>query len=126
MAVLPEEVIKAWDEKSGPVILTTVDKSGNPNSIYVTSVRRYDDGTLSVADNYFDKTRKNILSGSRASILFITKNGTPYQIKGSIQLISSGEIFDDMKKWNPEKHPGHAAAALRVEEVFSGSKQLVL
>jgi hypothetical protein len=34
MKVLPEEVIKAWDEKSGPVILTTVDASGIPNSIY--------------------------------------------------------------------------------------------
>jgi predicted pyridoxine 5'-phosphate oxidase superfamily flavin-nucleotide-binding protein len=78
-----------------------------------------------VADNYFDKTRKNILAGSKASILFITKGGTSYQVKGSIQLHSEGKIFDDMKKWNPAKHPGHAAAALTVEEVFSGSKKIV-
>ncbi|HPS58614.1 MAG TPA: pyridoxamine 5'-phosphate oxidase family protein [Spirochaetota bacterium] len=124
MAVLPEEVIKAWDEKSGPVILTTVDKSGKPNSIYATCISRFDESTLVVADNYFDKTRKNILEGSKAAILFITKTGTSYQVKGSIQLFTSGKIFNDMKKWNPVKHPGHAAAALTVEEVFSGSKRI--
>jgi len=125
MKVLPEEVIKAWDDKSGPVILTTVDESGTPNSIYATCISRFDDSTIVVADNYFDKTRKNILAGSKASILFITKGGTSYQVKGSIQLHSEGKIFDDMKKWNPAKHPGHAAAALTVEEVFSGSKKLL-
>jgi len=125
MALLTEEIIKAWDEKTGPVILTTVDKSGIPNSIYATCISRYDESTIVVADNYFDKTRKNILDGSKASILFITKNGTSFQVKGSIKLLTSGEIFDDMKSWNPKKHPGHAAAALTVEEVFSGSKQLV-
>jgi len=125
MKVLPEEVIKAWDDKSGPVILTTVDESGTPNSIYATCISRFDENTIVVADNYFDKTRKNILAGSKASILFITKGGTSYQVKGSIQLHSEGKIFDDMKKWNPAKHPGHAAAALTVEEVFSGSKKIV-
>ncbi len=29
------------------------------------------------------------------------------------------------KKWNPEKHPGHAAAALKVEEVYSGAEKLL-
>lgn len=125
MTVLPEEVIKAWDDNTDPVILTTVDKKGTPNSIYVTCISRYDKSTLVVADNYFDKTRKNILEGSKAVILFITKTGTSYQVKGSIKLHSSGEIFDDMKKWNPKKHPGNAAAALSVEEVFSGSKRIV-
>ncbi len=125
MAILPEEVIKAWEEKTGPVILTTVDKSGKPNSIYATCVSRYDERTLVVADNYFNKTRENIVAGSKASILFITKSGTSYQVKGSIQFYTSGEIYDDMKKWNPAQHPGHAAAALTVEEVFSGSKQLL-
>jgi hypothetical protein len=28
-----------------------------------------------------------------------------------------------MKKWNPQKHPGHAAAALNVEEVYSGAEK---
>ncbi|MFW5861347.1 MAG: pyridoxamine 5'-phosphate oxidase family protein [Spirochaetota bacterium] len=124
MAVLPDNVKKAWEEHSGPVVLATVDKSGTPNAIYATCVGMYDDSTLVVADNYFDKTRKNILSGSRASILFITEDKTSYQVKGTMEFHTDGPVFDDMKRWNPEKHPGHAAAALTVEEVFSGSEKL--
>ncbi len=30
-----------------------------------------------------------------------------------------------MKKWNPKKHPGHAAAALKVEEVYTGAEKLL-
>jgi hypothetical protein len=30
-----------------------------------------------------------------------------------------------MKKWNPEKHPGNAAAALKVREVYSGSEKVL-
>jgi hypothetical protein len=29
-----------------------------------------------------------------------------------------------MKGWNPTKHPGHAVAVLRIEEIYSGSEQL--
>ena len=29
-----------------------------------------------------------------------------------------------MKKWNPKEHPGHAAAALKVEEVYKGGEKL--
>ncbi len=44
--------------------------------------------------------------------------------KGPIEYRKEGEIFDDMKKWNPKQHPGHAAAVLKVEEVYSGSEKL--
>jgi len=29
-----------------------------------------------------------------------------------------------MKTWNPPQHPGHAAAALKVEEAYSGAEKL--
>lgn len=124
MAVLPEQASRAWEARSGPVVLTTVDKNGIPNAIYATCVSMFDEKTLVVADNYFDKTRKNILSGSKASILFITDDNTSYQVKGSIEFYTSGAIYDNMKQWNPEKHPGRAAAALTVEEVYSGAEKL--
>ena len=125
MGNLPKEASEGWDNKKGPVIFTTVGQDGTPNSIYATCVSKYDEGTLLVADNYFEKTQKNILSGSKGSILFITEEKKAYQVKGTITYHKEGDIFDDMKKWNPEKHPGHAAAALEVEEVYSGSKKLL-
>lgn len=125
MVVLPETVSKAWDEKEGPVIFSTVDEDGMPNAIYVTCVAKYGEEMLLVADNFFDKTRKNIFSGSKGSMLFITSEGKSYQVKGSIEYHQEGSIFEDMKKWNPTKHPGHAAVALKIEEVYSGAEKLL-
>ena len=121
---LPKEVSDAWKQKEDAVILTTVNLNGLPNSIYATCVSKFDDETLVVADNYFNKTQKNILDGSKGTLLFITKDGKSYQIKGSFNYLTEGKIFDDMKKWNPEKHPGHAAAVLKVEEVYKGGEKL--
>jgi hypothetical protein len=79
---------------------------------------------LVVADNYFDKTRKNIRSGSYGSILLINRDGKSFQAKGNIEYHEEGELFDFMKSWNPEKHLGHATAVFKVEEVYSGSRKL--
>ena len=125
MATLPETVIKAWENREGPVILTTVDANGVPNAIYATCISLYNAETLVVADNYFSKTRANILAGSLGSVLFMTKDGQAYQIKGHLEYHTTGAVFEDMKRWNPTRHPGHAATALNVEQVYSGSQQLV-
>lgn len=125
MATIPPSVIEAWDNHAGAVILTTVDQDSTPNSIYATCVARYGDERFVVADNYFDKTRANIASGSSASLLFITPEDKAYQVKGRIEYHTSGPIFDHMKQWNPEKHPGHAAVAVVTEEIYSGAERLL-
>jgi len=125
MAALPEKVSKAWEDREGPVILSTVNTDGIPNAIYATCVSKFSEDTIVVANNYFSKTLENIHAGSKGSILFITKEGKSYQVKGSIEYHKEGSIFEDMKKWNPKKHPGHAATALKVEEVYMGAKKLL-
>ncbi len=121
---VPEAVREAWGRKEGPVILATVDAAGRPNIIYATCVALYGDDRLVVADNYFNKTRKNIQAGSQGAALFITNDKKAYQLKGSLEYHTAGPVFDDMKRWNPPAHPGHGAAALVVEEVYSGARQL--
>ena len=125
MPSLSEEVQQAWNDRSDPVVLTTVDKNGVPNAIYVTCVNKFSDEVIVVADNYLHKTRDNILAGSMVSLLFITKSNKSYQIKGNITYHNSGPVFDDMKKWNPSKHPGHAAVAIKVNEVYSGAEKIM-
>jgi len=125
MAHLPESVQDAWAHRSGPIVLTTVDDRSMPNAIYATCVALYDDATVVVADNYFDKTQRNILGASCGSILFITDDNKAFQIKGELSYHKSGPIFEHMKTWNPDKHPGHAAAALTVSEVYSGAEKLL-
>ena len=124
MTSLPESVRQAWEDRDGPIILATVGEDGVPNIIYAASVGIYGDDRLVVADNYFNKTRKNLLRDGRGCILFRDKSGKAYQVKGSLEYHTEGEIFERMKAWNPPKHPGHAAAALRVEEAFSGAEKL--
>lgn len=124
MTALPKTIRQAWEDRDGPVILATVNLDGTPNIIYATCVGVFGDDRLVVADNYFDKTRKNILAGGRGSLLFRTTKGKAYQVKGTLEYHTSGEIFDDMKSWNPSQHPGHAAAALRIAEVYSGAEKL--
>ena len=123
MKSLPQEAREAWENRDGAIILATVNESGTPNIIYATCVGLYEDGRIVVADNYFDKTRKNIQADSKGAILFITKDKKAYQIKGYLEYHTEGKIFDLMKSWNPEQHPGHAAAALVPEVVFLRSQK---
>ncbi len=125
MTALPEEVSSAWENHEGPIIFSTVNKGGIPNSIYATCVSKYGEDTLVVANNYFSKTLENIEAGSKGSILFITNAGKSYQVKGSIEYHKDGPVYEDMKTWNPKKHPGHAATALKVEEAYSGAEKLL-
>ena len=65
------------------------------------------------------------MQAAKDRFFFITKKGKSYQIKGSIEYHKEGSVFEDMKKWNPKQHPGHAAAALKVEEVYMGAEKLL-
>jgi hypothetical protein len=125
MKTFPEVVRTAWANREGPVVLATVDAAGVPNAIYVGSVQIHGDDTVVIADNYFNKTRANILAGSRGALVFLTKERKSYQLKGRFEYLTSGPIFDAMKQWNPTKHPGVAAAALKVDQIFCGGEQLV-
>lgn len=124
MNAFPEIVREAWNRRTEPCVLATVDTSGQPNAVYLGCAWTSGADTVVLVDNYFDKTRANILAGSKGSLLFITPERKSYQLKGTFDYVTSGPIFDHMKTWNPAKHPGHAAVVLKVERIFSGSEQL--
>ena len=120
----PENLQKQWDNRDRAIVFSTVSEHGVPNSIYATCVSRHDDYTFLVANNFFDKTLKNIVSGCKGVILFITKDEKAFQLKGTVKYCTSGNEFENMKKWNPEKLPGHGVAVLNVEEIYSGADKL--
>jgi uncharacterized protein len=126
MSVLPNIVLEALENREGPAVFTTVSRAGVANSVYVGFLHKLNDDKLVVADNYFDKTRQNILGGNPGVLLFITKEKKAYQVKGSLSYETSGEAYEDMKgNWLDEKYPGVAAVVLNVEEVFCGAEQLL-
>ena len=125
MPTLPETVNAAWENHQGPIVLVTVSTHGSPNAIYATCVRRHAEDEFVIADNYMAKTRANVLDGSKGSLLFITQDNKSFQLKGTFTYESSGPIYDEMKGWLETRHPGHAAVVLHVEQVYSGSTQLL-
>jgi predicted pyridoxine 5'-phosphate oxidase superfamily flavin-nucleotide-binding protein len=125
MAKLPDAAAQAWENRKGPAVLTTVDSKGIPNTIYVSQVRRISDDQFVIADNRMHKTRANIQAGSPASLLYPDGEKNSYQLKGSLEYKTEGEIFDQMKNgWLDEKYPGHAAVIFHIEEVYSGAEKL--
>jgi predicted pyridoxine 5'-phosphate oxidase superfamily flavin-nucleotide-binding protein len=125
MANLPEAAAEAWENREGPVVMTTVDSKGTPNTIYVTCVNKYSNDQIVVADNKMHKTRANIQAGSKVTLLYITKKKKAFQLKGSVAYITEGPIFDDMKNgWLDKKYPGHAAVVIHIEEVYTGAEKL--
>ena len=125
MAVFTNEITEAWNNREAATVFTTVSADGISNSIYATCVSKFSDDKLLIADNFFSKTKENLLNGSKfANLLFITKEGKAYQVKGTVERLTEGPEFDDMKTWNGER-PGHAVAVLHIEEVYSGAEKLV-
>jgi len=125
LAKLPEIAIKAWDAHEGPVVFTTIHKNGMPNTIYASCVQRIGGDKIVVANNKMHKTLENIKAGTKATILYITAEKKAFQVKGSLEYLTEGDIYDDMKnRWLDEKYPGYAAVVLTIEEVYSGAEQL--
>ena len=125
MSKLPDILCRAWENREGPVVFTTIDKNDNPNAIYVTTVKMSKEGNIVIADNFFQKTRANIFAGSRGAVLYITKEGKSYQLKGTIEYFKDGEVYEDMMKWADPQYPRVAAALLKVEEAYSGSEKIL-
>lgn len=122
-----KEILKeVWDLRESPAVFTSVDAKGLPNSVYVLSMKLLPDGRIAIMDNYFRKTRENIKNGSKGSFLFLTKPRKPYQAKGTIEYLTSGPVYEDLKASVDPKHPRLAAAVLRVEELYSGAEKLAL
>ena len=123
--ILPQIVSEAWENKQKAIVFTTVNKEGIPNSIYATCVARHGENKILVANNFFHKTLENINSGTKGSVLFITNEDKSFQLKGTLSYFEAGELFDEMKSWNPTRLPGHGVVVLEIEEVFAGAEKLI-
>lgn len=124
MAKLPQIILDEWADRVNAPVITTVDNKGITNSIYASCVSIYEGEKILVANNFFNKTLKNIVNGCKGNFLFLTEEGKPYQLKGTFAHLTEGDMFDDMKKWNPESLPGVGVAVLTVESIYSGSEKI--
>jgi hypothetical protein len=114
--------IKELFTKQAVIPMSTTDKLGNPNIIYVLMWWWKDDETLVVTDNFLNKTRKNIEENPKASfVCFSQEKGKSYQIKCTTKIETSGKLFDQGHKMAIEYKPplpGKAVVICKVTEVY--------
>ena len=118
MSTVSESVKKAWADRQGPIVFTTVGNDGNPNNIYANDVSMYGDDKIVIANKYIDRTMKNRLPDSKGSLVFVTKENKYFIVKGDIHYEYGGKNYKFMKSWSLDRHPGHGPAVVNIEEVY--------
>jgi predicted pyridoxine 5'-phosphate oxidase superfamily flavin-nucleotide-binding protein len=119
--VMTEEMMDAV-EKDNVVFLATATKDGVPNVVPIGFARPIDSKTIMIVDNYLNKTRKNLETNPKASLVPRDASKCPYQFKGSVEIIESGKYFDEAVDWATSvmsKLSPKAAVLLKVEEIYS-------
>ena len=106
-------------------MLTTVGIDGNPNNIYATNVNMNGDDKIVIANKYIDRSMKNRLPDSTGSLVFVTSDKKAYLVKGEVNYDYGGENYKFMRSWNNDRHPGHGAAVVNIDEVYENGQRVV-
>ena len=123
MAKLPDVVANAL-MAGKPVVFATASREGVPNAIWASCCKLLDDGRFVIADNYFDKTRANVMENQRVAVTALSDEVGSVQIKGRCARLTQGPEYEDMLKWVSEKHPRRAACVIAIDEVWNGSTKI--
>lgn len=124
MAKLPKEVQEFMKGKMGWV--ATASPDGVPNATPKGSVRVIDDEHIIFADLFSRKTRENLLKNPKVAVTVVDeKSYKGYQIKGSAELLTAGELFervsDELKKVPMKLPPPTYVVKITVEKVYDQS-----
>ncbi|HAK46482.1 MAG TPA: pyridoxamine 5-phosphate oxidase [Spirochaeta sp.] len=125
MSAVTEAIKQAWENREGPIVLTTVGNDGNPNNIYATEVNMQGNDKIVIANKFIDRTMKNRLPDSKGSVVFVTEDKKSYLVKGEVHYEYAGKNFKFMKTWSKDRHPGHGAAVINIDSVFEDGRQVV-
>jgi predicted pyridoxine 5'-phosphate oxidase superfamily flavin-nucleotide-binding protein len=124
MAKIPKEVQEFMQGKMGWV--ATASPEGVPNTTPKGTVKVIDDEHLVFADLFSRKTRENLLKNPKVAVTVIDeKSHKGYQIKGTSELLSAGQLYDQMaeelKKAPMKLPPATYVVKITVDAVFDQS-----
>ena len=95
MGKIPKEVQEFMQGKMGWVATASAD--GVPNATPKGSVKVLDDEHLVFADLFSRKTRENLLKNPKVAVTVIDeKTYQGFQIKGAAELLTAGQLYDQM------------------------------
>lgn len=123
MAQLTDEVKKAISKQEVFPVATS-NQDGIPNVVYIKYLKVIDDQTVLIADNYLNKTRDNILNNGKITFVVLDDDKGSYQIKGTAERLTKGDMFDEVQKWALDRLPRTAAVVMNVEEIYNGAKKI--
>jgi predicted pyridoxine 5'-phosphate oxidase superfamily flavin-nucleotide-binding protein len=122
MTVLTAEIKETFSKvKVFPV--ATASKSGAPNVSLIAFVILVADDTIWLADNFMKKTLANVKENPHMAIsVWDAESKKCFQIKGIVEVKTSGSDYEKMKKMVHDKKPELPAKSLlvmKITEVFS-------
>ena len=122
MTTLNPEIKETFSKiKVFPV--ATASRSGIPNVSLIAFVLLVSDDTIWLADNFMKKTIENLRENPRAAIsVYDPETKKCFQIKGNVEIKTSGSDYEKMKKMVHDKKPDLPAKSLvilKITEVFS-------
>ena len=102
--------------------VATASRKGIPNVAPIAFVQLVSDDTIWLADNFMNKTLANVKENPHAAIyIYDSDMKKCCQIKGNVEIKTSGSDYEKMKKMVHEKKPGLPAKSLlimKITEVF--------
>lgn len=121
MAALNAEMKETFSKvKVFPV--ATASKAGVPNVAPIAFVRLVADDTIWIADNYMNKSHKNLVENPLVAVYVWDPDAKKcFQIKGKAELKTKGTEYDKMVAMVHEKMPQAPAKTLiimKITEVF--------
>lgn len=124
MAKIPKEVQEFMQGKVAWV--ATASPEGVPNATPKGTVRVIDDEHLAFADLFSRKTRENLLKNPKVAVTVIDeKSHQGFQIKGTVELLTAGELFrqvsEELKKAPKQLPPATYVVKITVDAVFDQS-----
>jgi hypothetical protein len=123
MVKIPLKVRKAIKDGK-PFSLATSTRKGKPNIVYVGYLKLIDDKTVLIADNYFKKTKKNMLENPQIAFAVLDEKAGSYQLKGRTEYVTKGKYYKEIREWCDKKHPRKAAVVVHIKEVYNGAKKI--
>jgi uncharacterized protein len=117
MVALNAEIIETFGKvKLFPV--ATSSKTGIPNVAPIGFVVLINDNTIWLADNFMKKTLANVKENPHVAIyLYDAESKKCFQVKGTVEVKTTGLDYEKMKTMVHEKKPGLPAKSLLVMKI---------
>jgi predicted pyridoxine 5'-phosphate oxidase superfamily flavin-nucleotide-binding protein len=119
--MMNEEMMEVIDKSKAYVATAT--KDGVPNVVPIAYIKPLDNKTLLIADSYMVKSRANLEANPKIAFVVEDAARHPFQFKGTTEIFTEGEYFDEVVKWvkdiNPLAPKPKAAILIKLDEIYS-------